>query len=67
MAVKLPKAPLREILREQGGKRVSGKGLEEYRSEIERYAYALAEMTVLCAKHGKRMTVLPDDVQLAVR
>jgi len=65
--VKLAKAPLREILKEEGAVLVSGRGLEEYRTEVERYAHALAEMAILCAKHGGRKTVKEADIRLAVR
>jgi len=63
---KLPKATLRTILRDEGVTRISGKGLELYREEIERYAYALANMSLKWANHAKRQTVNEHDIKLAV-
>ena len=63
---KLPKATLRSILKDEGVNRISGKGLELFREEVERYAYALAGMSLKCATHGKRKTVLDADIKLAV-
>ena len=63
---KLPKATLRTFLRDEGVTRISGKGLELYREEVERYAYALANMSLKCATHAKRTTVVEADIKLAV-
>ena len=64
---KLPKATLRTIMRDEGCQIVSERALIAYREEVERYAYALAEMCNACAKHGGRKTIKPEDVHLAVR
>jgi histone H3/H4 len=64
---KLAKAPLREMLKEKGASRVSDEGLEEYRKKVEQYAYALAEITILCAEHGNRQTIMARDVRLATK
>jgi len=63
---KLPKATLRQMMKEEGCIRVSERGLETFREEVERYAYALANMSLKCAKHGKRQTVNEQDIKLAV-
>lgn len=65
--MKIAKAPLRQIMKEAGAEVVSEKGLEEYRREVERYAFLLGEMSVLCAKHAKRKKIMAEDIRLAVR
>jgi len=64
---KLPKAPLREIMKEEGCTKVSAKGVITFREEVERYAYALANMSKACALHAGRTTINEADVKLAVR
>ena len=63
---KLPKATLRQIMREEGCMKVTAKGLEAYREEVERYAFALANMSLKCTTHGNRKTVNDKDIKLAV-
>ena len=62
---KLSKAPLRQILKEEGGEFVADKALLLYREEVERYAYALASRCVAFSKHAGRKTVYVADVKIA--
>ena len=64
---KLPRATCRQIMKEEGCELVSRKGLLAYREEVERYAYALANMANACAKHGNRKTILVEDIHLAIK
>ena len=63
---RLAKAPLKEIMREEGCEIISEKGLLLYRDEVERYAYALANQVKRCATHAGRKTIFVEDVKLAV-
>ena len=64
---KLPMAPFRRILLEEGAEHVSRESVLELRKVTEAYVKSVAEMSVFCAKHGNRNTVQAKDVQLAVR
>lgn len=63
----LQKTVLKKILKDEGAEIASDGGVVAFRQEVERYAHALAEQAVLCAKHGHRKTILKEDIQLAVR
>lgn len=63
----LPKTVLKKMLKDEGAVIVTGSGLEAFRAEVERYAHALGEQSVLCSRHAHRKTLLREDVQLAVR
>jgi histone H3/H4 len=62
--VKFAKKPLREILKEHGGKVVTTNALEMYRTEMETYAHAYAERAVMMAKHAGRKTVNEEDIKI---
>ena len=65
--MKLALAPLEEILREQGGQRVSRLAVEEFRDAVEEYAQALAEVSVAMAHHAGRKTVKANDIKIAIK
>jgi histone H3/H4 len=57
-SIRLPKATLRQYLIDRGAQQVSPSALEEYRLEAEAYLAALAEASVMAAKHANRMKIL---------
>jgi len=65
--MKLPLNPFKAILKEKGADRVSKEAMKELRKMTELYAYSVADIAVACAEHASRVTVLADDVRLAIR
>jgi histone H3/H4 len=63
---KLQKEGLKKILKEQGAEMISETGIQEFRRQVEAYAYRVAEVTVFAAKHAGRKKILASDVKLAV-
>lgn len=68
----LRKAPFQRLIREiahefQQDLRFQGSAIAALQEATEAYMVALFEDTNLCAIHGKRVTVMPRDMQLARR
>jgi histone H3 len=68
----IKKAPFRRLVRELTSKvgrllRFQSVALEAIQEATEAYMVALLADTNLCAIHGRRVTIQPRDVQLALR
>jgi DNA-binding protein len=65
--MKMPLAPFRAYLRENGAEKVSAESVEELRKVVEEFTSAVAERSVFCMKHANRKTVYARDIRLSVR
>ena len=63
----LPVAPMKRIIKNAGGFRVSEDAAEALREVLEEIAADLAARSVQLAKHAGRRTVTKEDVKLAYR
>ena len=63
----LPVAPMKRIIKNAGGLRVSEDAAEALREVLEEIATDLAARAVQLAKHAGRRTVTKEDVKLAYR
>jgi len=62
---KIPKAPLRRILAEEGAEIVTADALTVFTESVEAYAEALAVAVKKLARHAGRKTIKAADVKLA--
>ena len=62
-----PRAVFERILRDAGADRVSKGAKEELRSHIEALAEEVAKDAIRYTSHYDRTTVMPEDIELALR
>ncbi len=62
-----PRAIFERILREAGAERVSKGAKEELRDHIEALARDVAKDAIRYTSHYDRSTVMPEDIDLALR
>ncbi len=60
-------AKMKDMIKEQGDKRVSEDGAEELGGVLERFAGDVAEEAIAIAEENGRKTVREEDVQEALR
>lgn len=63
----IPLAPFERIFKKMGAERTSIEAQKAIREAVEDYAEALAEASVVLAKHAGRKTVKAEDVKLAAK
>lgn len=63
----IPLAPFERIFKNAGADRTSEESLKAIREAVEDYAEALAEASVVLAKHAGRKTIKAEDVKLAAK
>jgi histone H3/H4 len=63
----LPLAPLKRILKEAGGTRISDEAVVELAKVLEEYGEEIGEIANKYARHAGRKTVKAEDIQMATR
>lgn len=63
----LPLAPVEQMIRINGAKRVSDTATKELRDYLEHLVTNISQKAVGMAQHGKRITITKDDIIMAVK
>ncbi|RAP54547.1 MAG: histone [Methanosphaera sp. rholeuAM130] len=63
----LPIAPVKRIIKQAGGKRISDEAAVELANVLEEYGIEVAERANKLANHAGRKTVTGADIKLAVQ
>lgn len=67
----IPMAAVERLLKARGEKagveRVSDKAVKYLKQQLEEIAFLIAQKAAGFAKHGKRVTIKPEDIKVAVK
>jgi len=63
----IAKAPIKNIFRAVGVRRVSERAVTYLREEIEKLVFKIARLAMEYAQHAGRKSVKPEDVKLALQ
>lgn len=67
----IPMAAVERLLKARGEKagvdRVSDRAVKALKTELEDIAFNIAQKAIAYAKHGKRTTIKPEDIKMAVK
>ncbi|RAP51060.1 MAG: histone [Methanosphaera sp. SHI613] len=63
----LPMAPVKRIIQQAGGKRVSDEAVVELIKVLEEYGVEIGAIATKLANHAGRKTVTAEDIKLAIQ